>query len=335
MRRTRSALGACGVAVALAWSLGCDSQWVKGNAIGLVADAGPPSSACGILEACCPSLPAEVVASCQHLALEVGTDECSAEATALRAAGYCPVTIDAGTQVDAAVRPDATAPTDGGPRTDAGPADGGVAIACTLLQSCCQSSSLPAGEAATCTSIQGGGDESVCAGELSTLVASQSCTGTSYGSGGACPEMQQCCESASFPAAFLTACLDALAEGDDPTCATDLAAYMQAGYCGGEVPSADGGTQMGADCMALALCCEAITFPLETLGDLPAHRGRQRGGQLRERRGFVRGAGVLRREQLRRGDGSARPLAAPTLPLPARSPLALPRSGGGKMGDGC
>jgi hypothetical protein len=256
----------CGVLAAAVWSVGCDAQSVQSEVVGPVADAGPPSSACGILEACCPSLPTEVVASCKQLALEVGTDECSAELSALRAVGYCPVTVDAGAAVDAAPGKDATASSDGGHPAEAGASDAAAAIACTLLESCCGSSSMPSDEAATCTSIQGGGDESVCAGELSSLVASRSCGGTTtYGSGGACPELQQCCESSSFPAVFLDSCLDALADGDDPTCATDLSAFMQAGYCGGAVPGADGGPAPDPDCTALETCCDSITFPSGTL----------------------------------------------------------------------
>ncbi len=265
MRGGPAARRACGVAVAVAWSLGCDAQPVKSEVAGFGAEAGVATSACATLDECCPSLPAEVVASCKELALEVGTDECSAEIVALRAAGYCPEAFDAGVALDATRRPDASAPSDGGHHAEAGAADAAAAVACTLLESCCQSSSLPSDDTATCASIQGGGDESLCAGELSTLVASRSCGGASYGSGGACPEMQQCCESSSFPAVFVSSCLDALAEGDDPTCATDLAAYMQAGYCGGAVPTADGGPAPDPDCTALATCCSSSNFPPGTL----------------------------------------------------------------------
>jgi hypothetical protein len=254
---------------------GCDGQTMSQEVVSGNPDASLPTSSCSTLASCCDTLASDVAATCRQLAVQAGTEVCDFELLALYGAGDCRGVIDggvvaeAGAKVDAAGRADARVSGEGGARSDASASQGdrSTPVACVLLGVCCTSGSVPSDEQTTCASIQGAGVESDCVGELGSLTAAGSCSGASYyGSGGACPELQQCCASQAFPAAFLNSCLDALAQGDDPTCKADLAGFVPAGYCGGAVTGADGGHAPDPDCTALdQQCCQWESFPANTL----------------------------------------------------------------------
>lgn len=250
------------------------SVWLAGAAVigltsGLACDAQPnsdevlqggdggQSASCATLEACCPTLPTDVVASCHALSMQTDDAECASLLATLESSHRC--VADAGTTEEAA------APVDAGPAAkdatvkDAGP-DTAPAVACTLLDTCCTSPALPSGETATCASVQGTNEESLCASLLTSLTASQSCGATSTGQGGACPDLQQCCSSQSFPGAFSTSCLATWNAGEDSACAAMLTMFEGAGYCGGTL-----GPQPDPNCVTLAMCCNGINFPANQL----------------------------------------------------------------------
>jgi hypothetical protein len=241
--------------------LRCDAQPVTEESIGVAGDASIASPACASLASCCPALPSDVQTSCKALAVQAGAAECSAELAALASAGRCRSAADAGA-VDADVHSDGSP--DGSLSSDGSAGEGGVAVACTLLQACCASAALPAGETATCMSIQGSGDEKTCAGLLTDLTSASECQGASAGGGG-CPELQQCCASSSFPSTFANACLAAVSSGEDASCSSMLATYLSAGYCGAAVHLTDGGHPQDPACSMLAMCCAEETFPTGTL----------------------------------------------------------------------
>jgi hypothetical protein len=56
-------------------------------------------------------------------------------------------------------------------------------------------------------------------------------------------------------------------QGDETACATDLATYGPAGYCGDVLPGPDGGHPTTANCATLAMCCNEITFPMSALAE--------------------------------------------------------------------
>ncbi len=215
------------------------------------------SAYCAELDLCCPRLPAEVQKSCRQLAAQTTAMECSSELTALARECNAPSgPPDAAVAVDATVR-------EAGAVREASAAD--AAVACTLLEACCNSPALPPGQVGTCQSVQGAGDEGDCASLFSDLTASASCSGVNVSSGGACPDLQACCTSAAFPAQFLMACTSTAADGDNSACASDLAEFLPAGYCGGVLGFLDGGHPQDPDCTMLAMCCHEITFPMETV----------------------------------------------------------------------
>ncbi len=214
---------------------------------------------CLSLAACCPELPSEVVASCKQLAAQAGDEACATEVRALGAHCAPYLTLpDAGSATDATAAHVSAMPRDGGtPILDA-------AVACTLLGTCCGSPALPSSELASCQSIEGAGDENQCAALFDDLTASSACTGSvGVGSGGACPGLQACCTTESFPAQFITECQGTVAAGQATACADDLATFVPAGYCGAVL--ADGGHTPDPDCTVLSMCCNEITFPRATL----------------------------------------------------------------------
>jgi hypothetical protein len=219
------------------------------------ADATVLSTQCATLGACCSTLPSEVTKSCGELAAQASATECATELSALSAAGRC--LGDAGTGEDATVHSEGGGASDGG--------DGGSAVACVLLQACCTSSALPSGEVATCQSIQGEGDEGQCSTLFSDLAASSECGVATYGSGGACSELGQCCTSPDMPNNFLSVCNGAVETGDNANCEQLLGSLVPAGYCGGTVAQADGGPAIDSDCATLSQCCQEITFPAGAL----------------------------------------------------------------------
>jgi hypothetical protein len=203
---------------------------------------------CAALAACCPALPAAVTKSCSLLASQAIDSECAQEVATLHADGHCPA-LDGGARIDGSATADATLADVRGVDAQAD-----AAVACVLLGACCQSTSLPAGESATCNAFLASGEESECATLLTSLTQSGSCT-----SGGAtsesCPDLQACCQSASFPASFQTACVGAVNAGIAADCATQLSAYQMTQLC-----VSDGGTTAPA-CGVLSTCCISTMFP--------------------------------------------------------------------------
>ncbi len=236
-----------------------DSELLGGPSVDATAAA-----SCMTLASCCPALPMGVAASCNQLAAQAGAAECTTVITALGAGGLCRALVSVGADSGAAA--DATLRADGGVKAGAR-LDAGIALACVLLEACCASPALPADELASCQSIQGAGDETDCTGLLGELTAAQSCSGVNVGSGGACPDLAACCATQAFPAEFLGTCEETVAMGDETTCATDLGTFVPAGYCGGVIPSSDGGHGHAPDpsCTTLAMCCGEINFPMEDL----------------------------------------------------------------------
>jgi len=229
--------------------------------LGTATDDAGLTAYCAGLATCCPSLPMEVVRSCEQLAAQAGAAECSRELTALAAGGRCG---PAGSPPDAGLADDATLH-ETAVASDASAAGADAAVACILLDACCSSAALPSDEVASCMSIQGAGSESQCASLFGDLTASSSCSGASVGAGGACPDLQACCASSAFPPQFLTTCQGAVAAGENASCASDLASFVPAGYCPGVVTTSDGGHAPDPDCTMLAMCCNEITFPMSTL----------------------------------------------------------------------
>jgi hypothetical protein len=252
-------LAARGIRLVLAAASACGasqkSEVVQGVA---VADASA-SAYCAALGACCANLPAEVVTSCKQLSAQAGDEACGEELASL-GARCAPAMLlpDAGSTPDAAAIVDASLPRDA---ADAGRG----AVACTLLTACCTSPALPKGELATCQSVQGAGAEAECASLLADLTSASSCTGVGIGLAGACPELQACCASSSFPGQFLTQCQGTVMAGEAASCASDLATFVPAGYCGGVVPDSDGGHLPDPDCAMLSMCCGEITFPASSV----------------------------------------------------------------------
>jgi hypothetical protein len=244
---------ACGALVLATSVVACDAQPNPDDVIEGTGDAGP-SPSCVALKECCPSLPADVVASCKDLSVHADDAECGSLLMALQSRGSCEVGADAGTGVDGGALLDARAP--GGDAS----ADAGMAVGCTLLDTCCMSPALPADETDMCTSIEATNDESLCAGLLGSLAASQSCTGMAAGLGGACPTLQACCESESFPAVFSTDCLAEWNSGNNDECESHLSEYVGAGDCPGLT-----GPATAPECAQLAMCCDERSFPANDL----------------------------------------------------------------------
>jgi hypothetical protein len=246
----------------VAMSLACDPQPVQSEVIEGVEDAAPPSS-CTAFATCCSQLNADIVSSCEALAAQAGAGTCTAELTLLDGLGECHVALDGGPLLAATGQGDGSAPS----RDAAATGDAGVAVACLLLESCCNSPALPSSETATCSGLQSTGDESVCAGLFATLTASNACAGSSAGPGGACPDLQACCTSPAFPSAFLAQCKSTVSVGEDAACQTYLTTFEGAGSCGGAEVIADSGNRHPEDpnCAMLAMCCNEVTFPASTL----------------------------------------------------------------------
>jgi hypothetical protein len=246
----------CVAPILAANGIACDAQPSADEVIQGAGDGGTPG-ACTALEACCPTLPTDVVTSCDALSKQADDTECGTLLAALESAHRC-LAGDAGMPEEAAAPVDARATS-----KDATAKDGeanGPAVACTLLGTCCTSPALPSGEMATCTSVEGTNEESLCASLLTSLTASQSCGATSAGQGGACPELEQCCSSESFPDTFSTSCLATWNAGKDAACAAMLTMFVGAGYCGGTL-----GPQPDPDCVTLAMCCNELKFPADQL----------------------------------------------------------------------
>jgi hypothetical protein len=241
---------------------GCASQPLTQDVGPGDASLGPPSGVCATLGACCPTLPTEVVTSCNDIANGAASSVCANEVAALQAAGRCHMGADGGSLILPA---DATVADAGMTPADSAAGDAS-AVACVLLTPCCSSGAIPAGDVATCMSVEGAGVESTCVGLLNSLTASGSCGGTSPN---ACPELQQCCSSASFPTGNsgggdpYMACQSVLEMGDPSGCESNLTAFMSAGFCGGSVPTGDGGQLPDPNCTMLETeCCEQASFPV-------------------------------------------------------------------------
>jgi len=279
--REVAARGAFAVALVML-VVGCDGELETTKTLASPSDAAVLSESCMTLDDCCPSLPIDVGLSCHQLALQAGSTECGTELSLLTAAGQC--LAQAVTPSDAGSKPDAARPSDASIAFEAGAsaastADAGSAIACVLLEACCTSAALPSDETATCQSIQGGGDESQCTALLDDLTASQDCgSAGGAGSGGACPELAQCCTSVALPANFVATCDQDVMTGDDTTCGSTLAALASSGFCGGSVTTADGGEPQDPSCATLAMCCNEITFPTSTLSTCQSIAGANVGG---------------------------------------------------------
>jgi hypothetical protein len=68
--------------------------------------------------------------------------------------------------------------------------------------------------------------------------------------------------------------------GESSSCASTLAAYIPAGYCGGVLTTLDGGHGHAPDpdCTVLAMCCGELTFPEDTLSTCQQIAGANEGG---------------------------------------------------------
>ncbi|WP_437278582.1 hypothetical protein WME90_46485 [Sorangium sp. So ce375] len=226
-------------------ALGAQQCNEDGTAFGACSSApGGLGSGCGHLsEACCPSLPAELGASCEAVAAQADGAACDDYADSASAAGFCG---------------GAAAP--GG--VPYGPSCAG------LLNDCC--ASLPARLASTCRATGFRGNEEVCLGFLERdAKASGFCDGADHAAESCSYLAEQCCPS--LPGGPRERCEGLAAEADTDLCLDYLSGASDAGRCptlGGDEPLS------AAACDALLdTCCGTLEPTLAYECDLSALSG--------------------------------------------------------------
>ncbi|XXY19055.1 hypothetical protein WME88_05300 [Sorangium sp. So ce216] len=226
-------------------ALGAQQCNQDGTALGACGSApGAPGSGCGHLgEACCPSLPAELRASCEAAAAQADDAACDDYAGSASAAGFC----------------------GGGAAPDGVPYGPGCA---GLLDDCC--ASLPASLASACHATGFRGNEGLCRSFLERdAQANGFCEGADHAAESCGYLAEQCCPS--LPGGPRERCESLAAEADTDLCLDYQSGAADAGRCptlgGGEPPSA-------AACDALLeTCCDTLEPALAYECDLSALSG--------------------------------------------------------------
>ncbi|WP_437574784.1 hypothetical protein [Sorangium sp. So ce887] len=227
-------------------ALGAQQCNEEGTAFGACGSApGGLGSGCGHLsEACCPSLPAELRASCDAAAAAANDAACDDYAGSASAAGFCG---------------------GGGAAPDGVPYGPGCA---GLLNDCC--ASLPAQLGSACHATGFRGNEGLCHSFLERdAQASGFCEGADHAAESCSYLADRCCPS--LPGGPRERCEDLAAEADTDLCLDYLSGASDAGRCptlgGGEPPSA-------AACDALLeTCCGTLEPTLAHECDLSALSG--------------------------------------------------------------
>jgi hypothetical protein len=130
--------------------------------------------------------------------------------------------------------------------------------ACTQLQTCCESSSLPSTYRSGCDSNVSTGNAMDCSSELTYYQGLGYCSTTTKGS---CTQLATCCESSSFPSDVYSECEGYVSAGDVTTCSEDLSYFEGLSYCTVGPPIDAGHDATTSSCSQLASCCARSSFP--------------------------------------------------------------------------